>query len=156
MTTQATVAPIEKTVTVNCSVEHAFEVFTERIGQWWPLHLHSIAVHEDGTDPPETAVMEAGLGGRLYERTAEGEELEWGKVLVWEPPNRLVLEWRPSRKPATPTEIDVRFTAEGEGTRVDLRHRGWERLGPRGADVRNGYDSGWPTVIQAFAEAASA
>lgn len=156
MTTQATVAPIEKTVNVDCSVEHAFEVFTERIGQWWPLHMFSITVDEEGGNPPETVIMEMTSGGRLYERTASGEELDWGKVLVWEPPKRLVLEWRPSREPTIPTEIEIRFTADAQGTRVDLEHRGWERLGARAAEARAGYDSGWRTVIGLYAGATSA
>ena len=152
MTTQTTVAPVEKTMTVNCSVEHAFEVFTDRIGQWWPLHAHSISVQEDGTGAPETVVLEAGVGGRLFERTADGEELDWGQVVVWEPPSRIVLEWRPSRKPTASTELEIRFAAEGSGTRVNLEHRGWERLGARAAESRANYDGGWVRVMQAFAD----
>jgi uncharacterized protein YndB with AHSA1/START domain len=157
VTTQTTVTPVEKTVTVKCSVEHAFSVFTDRIGDWWPLHERSISAQDDGTGAPETVVLESGVGGRLFERTAAGEELEWGIVLAWEPPHRVVLEWRPSRTPTTPTEVEVRFTAEGESTRVDLEHRGWERLDPaRARESRGNYDRGWVIVVKAYTEAASA
>lgn len=155
MSARSIVAPVEKTVTVDCSVEHAFEVFTARIGEWWPLHRYSITADEDGAGAPETVVMEPAVDGRIFERTPTGEEFDWGKVLVWEPPHRVMLEWRPSRTPTPSTELDIRFSLEGERTRVDLEHRGWERLGPRAADARAGYDSGWPSVIQAFAEAVS-
>ena len=156
MSTHTTVAAVEKSITVTCSVEHAFKVFTDGIGDWWPLHAKSISVQDDGTGAPETVILEAGVGGRLYERTADGEELEWGQVLAWEPPHRVVLEWRPSRTPTTPTEVEVRFTTEGASTRVDLEHRGWERLEPkRASESRGNYDRGWVSVMQTFADAAS-
>ena len=75
-------------------------------------------------------------------------------MTAWEPPRRLVIAWNPSRQDRPTTEVEVTFTAEGEGTRVDLVHRGWERLGPRGADVRESYASGWPGVLAGYARTA--
>ena len=86
---------------------------------------------------------------------ATGETLDWGAVLDWEPPHRVVLEWRPSRIPSTPTEVEVRFEPEGERTVVTLQHRGWERLGPNAGELRSGYDNGWPGVLARFGEAAA-
>jgi uncharacterized protein YndB with AHSA1/START domain len=91
----------------------------------------------------------------VFERHAGGSELGWGTVTAWEPPRRLMLAWNPSREEGPSTEVEVTFTAEGEGTRVHLVHRGWERLGPRGADVREAYESGWPGVLARFAEVAA-
>jgi uncharacterized protein YndB with AHSA1/START domain len=143
----AAVEAIRKTITVRCSVEHAFHVFTEEIGTWWPLQTHSISVMEDGSGAPKTAVMEPRAGGRLYERTHDGRECDWGSVLVWEPPHRIVLDWRVN--PENPaTEIEVQFEADGESTRVVLEHRGWERFAPGpGADLRAAYGGGWDTVL---------
>ena len=116
---QTAVEAIRKSVVVNCNPERAFQVFTE-IGSWWPLHTHSISVMDDGTDPPETAAIEPFVGGRLYERTTDGRELPWGKVLTWEPPSRVVIEWKVNPDAVAPTEIEWRFSPEGSGTRVEI------------------------------------
>jgi DNA-binding transcriptional ArsR family regulator/uncharacterized protein YndB with AHSA1/START domain len=152
------IEPVERRVTVKVSPERAFQVFTEGFGTWWPLGTHSIGIEEvePGEAPvaPETAVIEPREGGRVFERHADGTELGWGTVTAWEPPRRVVIAWNPSRQDRPTTEIEVTFTPEGEGTRVDLIHRGWERLGPRGADVREGYASGWPGVLAGYARTA--
>lgn len=153
-TTQTAIEPVRRTITVDCSPEHAFSVFTARIGDWWPLGKFSISI-DDGAGPPQTATFEPRVGGRVYETTQSGEELSWAEVLVWEPPARVVLAWNPSREERPRTEIDVRFAAEGGGTRVDLEHRGWERLGALAAEARSGYAAGWQTVLGLFAEAAA-
>jgi len=140
---------VRKSVVVDCSPEHAFEVFTERISTWWPLETHS-----PGTAPPETVVFESQVGGRLYDRRPDGEETEWATVLVWEPPARFVVDWHVS--PGSPsTELEVRFLPEGDGTRVELEHRGWERYGDEAAETRGSYNSGWDTVLKPFVAAAS-
>jgi uncharacterized protein YndB with AHSA1/START domain len=152
---QATIEAVQKTVTVECSVEHAFRTFTEGIGSWWPLHTHSISVMDDGQGAPETAIMEPAVGGRLYERTHDGRECEGGTVLAWEPPHRLLLEWRVNpNNPAT--EIEVRFSADGDATRVELEHRGWDRYPDQvGAGTRAEYNQGWEAVLDAFVDTAS-
>ena len=152
---QTAIEAIRKSLVVNCSPERAFEVFTE-IGSWWPVHTHSISVMDDGTEPPETAVMEPGVGGRLYERTRDGKELSWGKVLAWEPPSRLVIEWKVNPDAVAPTEIEVRFAPEGDGTRVELEHRGWERLGEAALESRTSYEGGWNGVLAGYEAAANA
>jgi uncharacterized protein YndB with AHSA1/START domain len=158
MEQQTAIEPVRRSVTVRATPARAFEVFTEGFGSWWPLEVHSIAV--DDPEPgregevPVTAGIEPREGGRIVERMADGTELSWGHVAAWEPPHRLVLSWNPSRTDRPHTEIEVTFTAEGDGTRVDLEHRGWERLGPRGAEVREGYASGWVGTLDRFASAA--
>jgi uncharacterized protein YndB with AHSA1/START domain len=151
--TQTTIEAIRKTLALDCTVEQAFRTFTDGIGGWWPVQTHSISVMEDGSGAPETVILEPRVGGRLFERTTDGRECEWGSVLAWEPPDRLVLEWRVN--PEMPaTEIEVRFAPEGGGTRVDLEHRGWESypadLGP---ENRAGYNEGWEAVLAAYVAA---
>lgn len=153
MTTQTAIEPVRRTITVDCSPEHAFTTFTERIGDWWPLDAYSIS-HGEGM-LPRTAVFEREVGGRVYEVSPSGEELSWAEILVWEPPSRVVLAWNPSREERPRTEIDVRFAAEGDGTRVDLEHRGWERLGALATEARAGYAAGWQAVLGRYADAAS-
>lgn len=156
MSTQATeTEAIKRSVTVDCSVEHAFETFTERIHEWWPLGKHSIEQYESG-NAAETVIFQGGAGGQLYERTTKGEELKWADVVAYDPPHRFVLAWRPSREQEGPrTEIEVTFTDEGGKTRVDLEHRGWEGLGAEAAEARQGYSQGWESVLAAFGEQAS-
>jgi uncharacterized protein YndB with AHSA1/START domain len=156
MSTQATeTEAIKRSVTVDCSVEHAFATFTERIHEWWPLATHSIERYESG-NPPETVVFQGGAGGQIYERTTKGEELKWADVIAYEPPHRFVLAWNPSREQNEPkTEIEVTFTDEGGKTRVDLEHRGWERLGDQAAEARKSYSQGWQQVLAGYADKAS-
>ena len=155
MSTQATeTEAIKRSVTVDCSVEHAFATFTERIHEWWPLGTHSIDQGETGS-PPETVIFQGGAGGQIFERTKGGENLKWADVVAYEPPHRFVLAWNPSREQERPqTEIEVTFTAEGDGTRVDLEHRGWERLGALAAEARSGYGENWTGVLALFADLA--
>ena len=146
---------IRRSVTVDCSVEDAFATFTERIHEWWPLSRYSIDSDESGSQP-ETVIFQGGAGGQIYERTKKGEELKWADVIAFEPPHRFVLAWNPSREQERPpTEVEVTFTDEGGRTRVDLEHRGWEKLGERAAEARQGYGQGWPAVLASFAERAS-
>lgn len=154
MTSETTTTrdPVRKSITVACSVETAFEVWTSRMGTWWPLSAgHSVA-----PDDAETVVVEGRVGGRIFERTRQGVEHDWGEVLVWEPPTRLVHSWHPGYERARATEVEVRFSDLGGGrTAVELEHRGWDRLSAEHAAARDGYDEGWVGVIARFAEAAN-
>jgi len=157
MSTQetTTIEAVRRSVTVDRPVEEAFATFTERIHEWWPLATHSIDRYETGT-AAETVVFQGGAGGQLFERTKKGEELKWADVVAYDPPHRFVLAWNPSREQNDPkTEIEVTFTAEGGKTRVDLEHRGWERLGDEAAEARRSYNEGWEPVLGAYAEKAS-
>jgi hypothetical protein len=103
------------------------------------------------------SVLEGGVGGRIYERTAEGAEHDWGVVTVWDPPNRLAYLWHLGREPSAATDVDIRFIARGAAdTRIEIEHRGWERLG-ESADVwRDRNRIGWQTLLPQFAAALTA
>jgi uncharacterized protein YndB with AHSA1/START domain len=107
--------------------------------------------------------MEPREGGRWYERSADGGECDWGRVLAWEPPHRVVLSWEISADwqpdPSIDTQVEVRFHAEDERTtRVELEHRGLEAFGARADEMRGIFDSGggWPGLLERFAGAAVA
>ena len=142
---QTSIEAVRKSLIVECSPERAFEVFTRGVGSWWPLHEHSIG----GKEIVEV-IWEEHVGGRIYERHADGGEGEWGRVLAWDPPARFVMSWYPGKDDAKATELEVRFTAEDSGTRVDLEHRGWEIFAEEGQETRDNYDNGWPTVLGCF------
>jgi uncharacterized protein YndB with AHSA1/START domain len=155
-TVQTSIEPIQRSVTVNRSVEDAFRVFTEGISTWWPLHTHSIeAMDSNRGSVPTAAVLEPREGGRLYERMSTGEEGYWGTITTWEPPHRVVISWKVNPEALAPTEIDVRFTEEDGATRVDLEHRGWERLGEKAAEARASYSDGWKEVFGRYAAVAN-
>jgi activator of Hsp90 ATPase-like protein len=151
MSTPKTGLVIQKSAIVSASPEKAFAVFTEGIATWWPYETHSVQAMDKDAGSPETVIFETGPNGRVYERMTSGEEAHWANVSVWEPPYRLVLEWKVNPTVA-PTEIEVRFTPEGEGTRVDLEHRGFEALGKDAEKAHSSYSSGWPAVFQDYVE----
>jgi uncharacterized protein YndB with AHSA1/START domain len=140
---------IRKSVVVAVSVETAFRVFTQQAGSWWPLATKSVG-QEEAVD----LVFEPRAGGRVYERLRSGEEHDWGEILAWESPQRLAFTWHPGRDAETGQEVEVRFMASGDGTRLELEHRGWERLVASAEEVPEHYVSGWEEVLERFAEAA--
>ncbi len=149
-------APVRRSVTVKAPPARAFEVFTASIGRWWPKS------HHIGPVDPETVIIEPREGGRWFERAPDGAECEVGKVLVWDPPARLVLAWQLTADwrydPDLLTEVEVRFLPEADGaTRVELEHRNLERFGESAEAVRKNIDapSGWSMILELFAGAAS-
>jgi uncharacterized protein YndB with AHSA1/START domain len=148
---------LRKIVSVKVPPAVAWRVFTEKMGTWWPLATHKI-----GKAKAVDAVIEPRVGGRWYERGDDGSTCDWGRVLSWEPPSRLVLSWDISadwqHDPTLKTEVEVRFTAEGkDATRVELEHRHLDRYGPRREEMRRTFDSemGWKGLLDAFAARAS-
>ena len=159
MSTQATIAPVRKTITVEASQQRAFDVYTRGFDSWWPRSHHL------GGQPLEKATIEPFAGGRCYERDTDGSECDWGRVLVWEPPARLVFswaitpQWKPEPDPAKASEVEIRFIAEGPSrTRIELEHRGFERHGEGAETMRQGVggEGGWTMLLDLFAKAVTA
>jgi uncharacterized protein YndB with AHSA1/START domain len=151
MNQQTSELVITKSVTVEAPLEHAFRVFTEEIHTWWPLRTHAV-----DTDQSDMVILEDREGGRLFERTPAGDEHLWGTVVVWDPPHRVGYSWHPGRGEETSQEVDVTFTPAGEGTRVDVRHWGWEKLGEGLDETFASYEEGWDLVLGNYVEAANA
>lgn len=136
------IEPIRLAFDVPCPVEHAFSVWTTRIGQWWPKD-HTVSAEED-----LTVVLEGRPGGRIFERRSSGVEHDWGAVTVWEPPTRLGYTWHLDRDRSDATIVEIRFVAHGAtATRVEIEHRGWERLGADGVPWRDRNRGGWATLL---------
>lgn len=136
------IPPVEKSLRVSLPVEAAFKLFTQGLSTWWPMVTHSV-----GLADTESCHVEEHEGGRVYEIQKDGTEAPWGTVLAWEPPHRFMMSWHPGRDESTAQELEVLFETEGEGTRVELIHRGWEALGERAKETREGYVSGWDDVL---------
>jgi uncharacterized protein YndB with AHSA1/START domain len=144
------IEPIRMALEVDCPVGHASEVWTSRIGQWWPRD------HTVSGDADMTVVLEGRPGGRIFERRSDGREHDWGEVTVWEPPSRLVYAWHLKRERAEATEVEIRFLPAGEAsTRVEIEHRGWEQLGAEAEVSRDGNRAGWSTLLPHYTAAAS-
>ena len=149
--------PIRRDVTVTCEAERAFEVFTREMDTWWPVESHSRAATElEGRDVrAERIEVQGRVGGEILEHLSNGETLPWAEVLAWEPPRRLVLAWHPHGRSQPPTEVEVTFTEVPGGTRVQLEHRGWERLTEDFRELYENYGGGWVVTLSRFATAAN-
>jgi uncharacterized protein YndB with AHSA1/START domain len=152
-----TATAVRHAITVAAPQERAFATFTQGINQWWPR------THKIGPAELAEAIIEDREGGRWYERDVDGSECEWGRVLVWEPPSRVVLAWQISAEwaydAALETEVEVSFVAEGPSqTRVELEHRGLDAFGERAAEMRDTFNApgGWGGILAVFAQAAAA
>lgn len=144
---------IHRTMTVPTSAKRAFAVFTEELASWWP------AEYTWSQDVLKTMAIEPGEGGRCFERGPHNFECDWGRVLVWEPPRRLVFTWQispkrePEPNPAKASEVKLRFEAEGPfTTRVAFEHRHFARHGEGGAEYRAVLDSpqGWSYILDCY------
>jgi uncharacterized protein YndB with AHSA1/START domain len=152
---QATEQDVRREISVSAPPERAFAFFAERFDAWWPRG------HHIGAADMLQAVIEPRTGGRWYERGTDGSTCEWGEVLAWEPPHRLVLswhigcDWTYDPDPAHASEVAVTFTPEGGGTRVELVHRGFERHGAGGDKLRESVAGagGWGGLLGLYAEA---
>jgi uncharacterized protein YndB with AHSA1/START domain len=145
---------VRKTIQVKAPPDIAWRVFTEKMGAWWPLAHYKI-----GKAKAVDAILEPRVGGRWYERGEDGSTCDWGRVLAWEPPARLLLTWDIDANwqfdPKLNTEIEVRFIADGRGTRVELEHRRLDRYGERRDEMRRIFDTegDWGKLLEMFAGA---
>jgi len=134
-------------------VERAFDVFANRMGSWWHKE-HSIA---QGTTQLDV-IIEPRAGGRWYEKGADGSEHQWGRVIAWERPPRLVLAWQLNREfdydPDFETTVEVTFEPAGDGTLVRFEHRDLERMGEGAAESTEAMDGGWGMLLDLFQAAA--
>ena len=155
MSTQAAQTSVRTSIVVEAPLERAFSVFTDGIGSWFPpeYNLLDVEIAE--------RVFEPRVGGRVYDRGADGSECHWARVLAYEPPERVVISWDISphwqieTDPDKTSEVEVRFISESpERTRVELEHRNLDRHGEGWEHARESVsgDGGWPGCLRRFAE----
>lgn len=152
--TQAEAAVVRNQIVVDAPLAQAFAVFTERFGDFKPPE-HNLL----GTPIAET-VFEPRVGGHIYDRGVDGSECRWARVLVYEPPDRVVFswdigpQWQIETDPDQTSEVEVRFIAETpQRTRVELEHRNIDRHGPGWQTFSEGIggDAGWPLYLTRYA-----
>ena len=140
--------PLRIAFDVACSSHHAFDVWTTCINTWWPPD------HTVSGDHLGAVVLEAELGGRIYERSTEGIEHEWGVVTTWDPPTALGYKWHIGRSVDDATDVLIGFVAKDSlTTRVEIEHSGWERLGTTAELWRDRNRTGWETLVPHFVAA---
>lgn len=148
-------AAIRKTIAVKAPIARAFEVFATRMGEWWHKE-HSIARETVQKD----VVIEPRAGGRWYEVGADGSEHDWGRVLAYEPPSRLLLAWQLTREfqydPDFETTVAVNFEERDGLTVVTFEHRDLERMGADAVELLEGMDGGWGMLLGLFKARAEA
>jgi len=141
------IEPLRIEFDVECSPDHAFETWTRKATSWWPPeHTGS---HERGA----RIVFEPRVRGRIFERTPDGEEIEWGEIVEWDPPRRLRYLWHIATDPQHATErpdrVPPRASRDARGDRA------WRlALGDIGQAWRDANQAGWDGVLPSYAEAA--
>jgi uncharacterized protein YndB with AHSA1/START domain len=142
------IEPIRLSFEVACPVELAFETWAVETSRWWPAS-HTVS-GESGLE----VRFEQRPGGRIFERRRDGREHDWGAVTAWEPPHRLVYQWHLKVDPVEATEVEIRFSPVGaETTRVEIEHRGWERVAAGGRERRDANRGGWGSLLPHYADA---
>jgi len=138
---------IVKSVVLSLGRLAAFELFTEKIGEWWPADRRH-------TQDPTSEIFLL-QSGRFYERARDGHEVELGYVRSWELPSRILLDFFIATGPEKPTEVEITFAAEERGTRVTVTHRPkpgsqglWMERAPR-------YARSWDVVLAALSRGAA-
>jgi hypothetical protein len=142
--------PLRLSFDIECAPAHAFDVWTTRLSAWWPKG------HSTSGDRDTVVTLEPGVGGRIFERTPDGTEIDWGEITAWEPPRRLGYLWHIGRDRSGATDVELTFADRGDGTtRLEIVHSGWERLGAAGTAWRDANTNGWSSLVPAFAAAAT-
>ena len=143
------IAPIKHSVQVKVSPARAFELFATRMSDWWP------GGKTIGKKPAVAVTLEPTSGGKWVERDEDGVTTQWGKVLAWEPPTRLVLGWQLNSAfiydPDLLTEVELTFAPNEGGTLVTLEHRNLERFGDAAERVAGQLAGGWPSRLADYA-----
>jgi uncharacterized protein YndB with AHSA1/START domain len=136
---------IRKSIWVRRPPEFSFKVFCEDIGEWWP----------GGFGGKEVKLfLERRVGGRFYERRPDGSEYEIGRIVAYQPPSLVAFSWRAPSWDVT-TQVEIRFSAERDGTRIDLEHSGWEQ-DAKTREARKNYDAGWDRMLGHYQNACGA
>ncbi len=143
MTDAPMVAPLTLEFAVAVDVEHAFTTWVERADLWWPRD-HTLS------GSPDAIIFEPRVGGRIYERDAQGAEMPWGEVVVWDPPTRLEYRWHLFFRPEEATHVSIAFERSNGGTTVRVVQTGFDALAEQGPLRREGNARGWAAVSTAY------
>ena len=137
-------ADIVKDITVPLQPEEAFDLFTRRIADWWPVESHSLAAQNGET--PKTLDVDPEVGGRIWETLPDGTRAPWARITEWRPGERFALDWHVGREEDEATQVTVAFGRVDGGTHIRLTHSGFSRLAA-GETMCASYRTGWDHVL---------
>jgi hypothetical protein len=147
--------PVRQSITIESTIEHTFDVFVRELATWWPVEPFSFG----GRDRIRTVSVDGRTGGRIVEHWHDGSERDWGTVLDWQAPSGFTMTWNVTGEP---TEVELRFLAiEPELTRVEVEHRGWEKLDDEqlsaacalpGGYLGGAFTKGWAAILAGLKE----
>jgi hypothetical protein len=139
------IEPLRFAFEVEWPLQGRLRSLTRRTSSWWPVS------HTVSAEPGLQVIFEGRPGGRIFERTPGGREVEWGEITVWEPPHRLGYLWYIRKDRADATDVEIRFKGDGQApTRVEIEHRAWERVGSGGSAWRDANQGGWNGVLPEY------
>jgi hypothetical protein len=142
------IAPLELSIVVQCDAAHAFAVFTASTSLWWP------ASHSVSRQPGLTVTFEPRTGGRIFERSPDGTEFDWGEITLWDPPKHLAYLWHLGVDRSLATQVRIEFVPlTTDSTRVKITHSGWDGLGDLGPPRRDRNQRGWDGLLPHFVAA---
>ncbi len=142
------IEPLELSIVVQCDAAHAFSVFTASTSLWWP------ASHSVSRQPGLAVTFEPRPGGRIFERSPDNTEADWGEIILWDPPKRLDYLWHLGADRALATQVRIEFVpVSADATRVEITHSGWDALGDLGAQRRDRNQRGWDGLLPHFVAA---
>lgn len=149
--------PIKQNLTVSISADQAFKVFTQELNSWWPKEFTWAG------DALKKIAIEPRENGRCFEQGPHGFECDWGRVLEWDPPHRIVFTWQidpdraPQPNPEKASEIEVVFEGGNVKTEITFIHRNFEKHGEHAETYKEAMSSpkGWPYILNNYKEAVS-
>jgi uncharacterized protein YndB with AHSA1/START domain len=151
MTETLAIEPVRKLIEVELTPLEAFQLFTSDMAAWWP------STHHIGSSPFVEIVIEPRAGGRWFEVGEDGSTCQWGSILEWSPPHKVVFawglqsDWKFSPDLSRSSEVEVRFVPMGDSaTRVEFEHRHFERHEAGAATIAAGVSEGWDEVLGGF------
>jgi hypothetical protein len=148
--------PVRQATVVQAGIDETFEFFVGRLAEWWPLDPFSYG----GRERISRLELERRSGGTVIEYWHDGTRHEWGTLLDWDPPFGFTMTWNIT---GHPTEVELRFTDEdSSGTRVEVMHRGWDKLTPEeltaacalpGGYAGGAFNTGWARILASLTSA---
>lgn len=137
--------PIHKSIDVPLTPNQAFDLFTDKLDKWWPTESHSLSAANG--NHPRSVTVEKHVGGHIIEQKSDGKTANWGTITRWQPGKSVGISWYVGRPQNEATDVFVTFTPIDTGTRVDLTHGGFERLGTTAMSLHDNYNNGWNLVF---------
>jgi hypothetical protein len=142
------IEPLRFDVELDCPPAHAFATWAERFGTWWPRS------HTVSGVPSTEVVLQPHVGGRIFERTADGSQIDWGEITVYEPPVRIRYLWHLRRDRSDATDVELVFhPLAGDRCRLEVVHTGWEHLGADAQRWRDANHGGWEGLLPHYVAA---